>query len=124
MGQNYSSTAAADGNARAGINIPELANVSYEKSLSSARFLKTIRARHAGGPVVIKIFAKPAAGFPLDHHRDQIIRACPGPVAAAAAAAAAVSLFSGLSQVIKRTWKAFPTLSRTSKPSKPTVQPI
>ena len=120
MGQNYSSTAAADGNARAGINIPELANVSYEKSLSSARFLKTIRARHAGGPVVIKIFAKPAAGFPLDHHRDQIIRACPGPVAAAAA----VNLFSGLSQVIKRTWKAFPTLSRTSKPSKPTVQPI
>ena len=102
MGQNYSSTAAADGNARAGINIPELADVSYEKSLSSARFLKTIRARHAGGPVVIKIFAKPAAGFPLDHHRDQIIRACPV-LRLLLLLLPAVNLFPVLSQATRRT---------------------
>jgi phosphoinositide-3-kinase regulatory subunit 4 len=74
MGQNYSSTAAADSIARAGIDIPELADVSYEKSLGSARFLKTIRARHHDGMVVIKIFAKPLASFPLERHRDHIIR--------------------------------------------------
>jgi len=71
MGQNYSTTA-ADGNTRAGIDIPELADLSYEKSLGSARFLKTIRARHADGLVVVKVFAKPFASFHLDRHRQQI----------------------------------------------------
>ncbi|KAF8242959.1 ARM repeat-containing protein [Wilcoxina mikolae CBS 423.85] len=74
MGQNYSSTAALEGNTRAGIEIPELSDISYDKSLGSARFLKTIRARHADGLVVIKIFAKPHASFQLDHHRCQLIR--------------------------------------------------
>jgi phosphoinositide-3-kinase regulatory subunit 4 len=80
MGQNYSSTAATDGNAaRAGIDIPELADISYEKSLGSARFLKTIRGRHADGLVVVKIFAKPVASFPLNHYRDQVlcVLSCP-----------------------------------------------
>jgi len=74
MGQNYSTTTAADGNTRAGIDIPELVDLSYEKSLGSARFLKTIRARHADGLVVVKVFAKPLASFHLDLHRQQIER--------------------------------------------------
>lgn len=72
MGQNYSSTAAAVPNLRAGIDIPELEDIHYEKSLSSARFLKTIRARHQDGPVVVKIFAKPP-GVSLDHYRQHIL---------------------------------------------------
>jgi len=31
----------------------------FESSLSSSRFLKTILARHAYGPLVLKIFIKP-----------------------------------------------------------------
>lgn len=73
MGQNYS-TAAADGNVRAGIDIPELQDLSYEKSLGTARFLKTIRARHAEGLVVVKLFVKPLATFPLDRYRRQLRR--------------------------------------------------
>lgn len=77
MGQNYSSTAAAIPTLRAGIDIPEFDDIHYQKSLGTARFLKTIRAKHQDGSVVVKIFAKPVAGFPLEHHRQQIIRAPP-----------------------------------------------
>jgi phosphoinositide-3-kinase regulatory subunit 4 len=77
MGQNYSSTAAAVGNVRAGIDIPELADISYDKSLGSARFLKTIRGKHADGAVVIKIFAKPVASMRLEHYRQQVLRELP-----------------------------------------------
>jgi hypothetical protein len=36
-----------------------------EPSLSSSRFLKTILARHAHGPLVLKIFIKPDAAMSL-----------------------------------------------------------
>ncbi|KAI5795600.1 hypothetical protein EDC01DRAFT_58745 [Geopyxis carbonaria] len=77
MGQNYSSTAAAaaDNGISTGIDVPELADISYEKSLGSARFLKTIRAKHADGLVVIKIFAKPPTIFPLDQYHRQVFHA-------------------------------------------------
>lgn len=83
MGQNYSSTAAAaaDNGVSTGIDIPELADISYEKSLGSARFLKTIRAKHAHGLVVIKIFAKPPTIFPLDQYHRQVFRVYPTPYA-------------------------------------------
>jgi phosphoinositide-3-kinase regulatory subunit 4 len=80
MGQSYSSATAPDGNIRAGIDIPELEDISYEKSLGSARFLKTIRARHADGLVVVKIFAKPLASVPLMRHRRQLLRWSPIPM--------------------------------------------
>ncbi|KAL0634262.1 Serine/threonine-protein kinase [Maublancomyces gigas] len=74
MGQNYS--ALPDRNVgSAGIEIAELSDISYEKSLGSARFLKTIRARHADGLVVVKIFLKPSPTFSLEEHRLQIKRA-------------------------------------------------
>ncbi|WVW81748.1 hypothetical protein I302_103744 [Kwoniella bestiolae CBS 10118] len=46
--------------------VAELGNdISYDKSLSSSRFLKTILARHAYGPIVLKIFIKPDPGMSL-----------------------------------------------------------
>ncbi|ORX34648.1 hypothetical protein BD324DRAFT_634336 [Kockovaella imperatae] len=46
--------------------VAELGNdISYEKSLSSSRFLKSILARHAYGPLVLKIFIKPDATMSL-----------------------------------------------------------
>lgn len=38
--------------------IAELGDISFEKSLSSSRFLKCIRGRHRDGKVVVKIFVK------------------------------------------------------------------
>ncbi|EIW67963.1 hypothetical protein TREMEDRAFT_44965 [Tremella mesenterica DSM 1558] len=46
--------------------VAELGNeISYDKSLTSSRFLKTILARHANGPLVLKIFIKPDAAMSL-----------------------------------------------------------
>nr|XP_019002677.1 VPS15 protein kinase [Kwoniella mangroviensis CBS 8507]OCF66138.1 VPS15 protein kinase [Kwoniella mangroviensis CBS 8507] len=46
--------------------VAELGNdISYDKSLSSSRFLKTILARHAYGPIVLKIFIKPDPAMSL-----------------------------------------------------------
>ncbi|OCF39322.1 VPS15 protein kinase [Kwoniella heveanensis CBS 569] len=46
--------------------VAELGNdISYDKSLSSSRFLKTILARHAYGPIVLKIFIKPDSAMSL-----------------------------------------------------------
>nr|XP_031863613.1 uncharacterized protein CI109_000865 [Kwoniella shandongensis]KAA5530685.1 hypothetical protein CI109_000865 [Kwoniella shandongensis] len=46
--------------------VAELGNdISYDKSLSSSRFLKTILARHQYGPIVLKIFIKPDSTMSL-----------------------------------------------------------
>ncbi|KAK8845442.1 hypothetical protein IAR55_006155 [Kwoniella newhampshirensis] len=46
--------------------VAELGNdISYDKSLSSSRFLKTILARHEYGPIVLKIFIKPDSAMSL-----------------------------------------------------------
>lgn len=57
MGQGYSLTTLSAG--AAGIDVPELADLTYEKSLGNARFMKTIRARHKDGLVVAKVVMKP-----------------------------------------------------------------
>lgn len=76
MGQNYS--ALPDRNVgSAGIEITELSDIHYERSLGSARFLKTIRASHDDGLVVVKIFLKPSPTFSLEEYHSQIKRACP-----------------------------------------------
>ena len=73
MGQNYS--ALPDRNVGgAGIDIAELSDISYEKSLGSSRFLKTIKARHVNGLVVVKIFLKPSPTFPLEAYRTKLKR--------------------------------------------------
>ncbi|KII91699.1 hypothetical protein PLICRDRAFT_51832 [Plicaturopsis crispa FD-325 SS-3] len=45
-------------------------DIVYEKSLGSARFLKTVKCRHKNGYVVMKIFIKPDPGLSLrTYHR-------------------------------------------------------
>ncbi|KAG9029158.1 Serine/threonine-protein kinase [Tulasnella sp. JGI-2019a] len=48
------------------------ADVVYEKSLGSGRFLKTVKGRHKHGSVVIKIFIKPDPGISLRNYRKRL----------------------------------------------------
>lgn len=57
MGQSFSLTTLSSG--PAGIDASELSDLSYEKSLGRARLIKSIRARHRDGLVVVKLFMKP-----------------------------------------------------------------
>ena len=57
MGQTFSLSTLSAGSA--GIDVPELSDLSYEKSLGTARFMKSIRARHQHGLVVVKLVMKP-----------------------------------------------------------------
>ncbi|KAG8768849.1 Serine/threonine-protein kinase [Ceratobasidium sp. 428] len=47
-------------------------DVVYEKSVGSARFLKTVRARHRNGPLVIKVFIKASADLTLRDHKTRL----------------------------------------------------
>ncbi|CCO36045.1 phosphoinositide-3-kinase, regulatory subunit 4,p150 [Rhizoctonia solani AG-1 IB] len=47
-------------------------DIVYEKSLGSARFLKTVRGRHRNGPLVIKVFIKPSADLTLRDHKTRL----------------------------------------------------
>lgn len=57
----------------AGIDVPELADLVYEKAIGSSRFMKSIRARHHDGVVLAKVFVKPYTPMSLDEHRQKII---------------------------------------------------
>ena len=63
MGQSLSLAAQPGGSA--GIDVPELSDVVYEKSLGTARLMKCVRARHRDGLVVIKLVMKPIATLEL-----------------------------------------------------------
>ncbi|KAJ2905389.1 hypothetical protein MKZ38_005487 [Zalerion maritima] len=71
MGQNYSLTTLSS--ASANIDIPELSDAQSERYIGSARFMKTIRARHHDGLLLIKIHVKPYAEVELDKYRERII---------------------------------------------------
>lgn len=66
MGQGYSLTTLSAGSA--GIDVPELSDLSYEKSLGNARFMKSIRARRKDGLVVAKVVMKPYQSLKLDRY--------------------------------------------------------
>ncbi|KAF2423644.1 ARM repeat-containing protein [Tothia fuscella] len=66
MGQGYSLTTLSAGSAT--IDVPELADLSYEKSLGNARFMKCIRARHKDGLVIAKVVMKPAPNKDWDDY--------------------------------------------------------
>jgi phosphoinositide-3-kinase regulatory subunit 4 len=72
MGQGYSLTTLSAGSA--GIDVPELADLTYEKSLGSARFMKSIRARHQLGLVFVKAIVKPYPSMKLDQYVQAILR--------------------------------------------------
>lgn len=72
MGQGFSITTPSAGSA--GIDAPELADLVYEKSIGKARFMKSIRARHQDGVVLVKVFVKPYATMELTEYKRKIIR--------------------------------------------------
>ncbi|KZT22328.1 WD40 repeat-like protein [Neolentinus lepideus HHB14362 ss-1] len=53
--------------------VAELGNdIVYEKSLGSARFLKTVKCRHRYGHLVVKIFIKPDPGLSLRSYHKRL----------------------------------------------------
>ena len=72
MGQGYSLTTLSAGSA--GIDVPELNDLTYEKSLGDARFMKSIRARHKQGLVVTKVVMKPYSSMKLDPYVKVLLR--------------------------------------------------
>ncbi|ORX99187.1 ARM repeat-containing protein [Basidiobolus meristosporus CBS 931.73] len=72
MGNNFSSTIPSTATAGIDNYVGEIGDIQYEKSLGSARFMKTIRGRHKEGPVVVKIFIKPYVGLSLDPYINQL----------------------------------------------------
>lgn len=72
MGQGYSLTTLSAGSA--GIDVPELSDLTYERSLGTARFMKSIRARHQGGLVFVKVVMKPYPSMKLDEYVREILR--------------------------------------------------
>lgn len=70
MGQGYSLTTLSAGSAT--IDVPELADLIYEKSLGNARFMKCIRARHKNGLVIAKVVMKPSANKNWDAYIEQL----------------------------------------------------
>lgn len=72
MGNNVSVTAPTAG--ATGIDVPELSDLVYERALGSARFMKTVRARHHDGIVLVKVFVKSDPRMSLDERKQQIIR--------------------------------------------------
>lgn len=72
MGQGFSLTTLNAGSA--GIDVPELSDLVYEKSMGTTRFMKSIRARHQDGVVLVKVFIKPYT-MKLDMYKRKIIGA-------------------------------------------------
>ncbi|KAF2241046.1 ARM repeat-containing protein [Trematosphaeria pertusa] len=71
MGQGFSLTTLSAGSAN--IDVPELADLQYEKSLGAARFMKSVRARHKDGLVVARVVMKPYAQFNLDIYVKRLL---------------------------------------------------
>lgn len=71
MGQGFSLATPSAGST--GIDIPELSDLVYEKSIGSARFMKSIRARHHDGVVLVKVLVKPYTPMALERYKREII---------------------------------------------------
>ena len=71
MGQGYSMTTLSA--ASASIDIPELADLVHEKTLASARFMKSVRARSQQGFVFVKAVMKAYSSFQVHEYVRQII---------------------------------------------------
>jgi phosphoinositide-3-kinase, regulatory subunit 4 len=71
MGQGYSTTLPLGPN---GIEAPEFADLTFEKSLGGARFLRTVRARHQHGVVVAKVCVKANPNISFKQYAQAIRR--------------------------------------------------
>jgi phosphoinositide-3-kinase regulatory subunit 4 len=72
MGQGYSMTTLSA--ASASIDTPELADLVHEKTLASARFMKSVRARNQNGYVFVKAVMKPYATFNVQQYVERITK--------------------------------------------------
>ncbi|PHH88640.1 hypothetical protein CDD83_7270 [Cordyceps sp. RAO-2017] len=72
MGQGFSLATPSAGSA--GIDIAQLQDVQYERSIGNGRFMKSIRGRHENGVVLVKVLVKPFAEVNLDEYKQQIIK--------------------------------------------------
>lgn len=79
MGQGFSLATPAAG--AAGIDIAQLRDIQYERSIGNARFMKSIRARHENGVVLVKVLVKPFAEVKLEQYKRKIIGAFTTPLA-------------------------------------------
>ncbi|KAK8090559.1 hypothetical protein PG994_000064 [Apiospora phragmitis] len=59
---------------QAGIDVPELSDLVHEKSMNSARFMKSIRARNYHGLLLAKVTVKPHTPMSLKSYGDKIMR--------------------------------------------------
>ena len=66
MGQGLSVAAQPGGSV--GIDVPELSDITFEKSLGTARLMKCMRARHQDGLVVVKVVMKPLPTLELTQY--------------------------------------------------------
>ncbi|EMD69856.1 hypothetical protein COCSADRAFT_156002 [Bipolaris sorokiniana ND90Pr] len=71
MGQGFSLSTLSAGSAN--IDVPELADLQYEKSLGAARFMKAVRARHKDGLVVARVVPKPYAHIDFQDHVKRLL---------------------------------------------------
>jgi phosphoinositide-3-kinase regulatory subunit 4 len=71
MGQGFSLATPSAGSA--GIDIPQLGDVHYERSIGNARFMKSIRGRTEQGVVLVKVLVKPYTEVKLDKYKERII---------------------------------------------------
>ncbi|KAK2595944.1 Serine/threonine-protein kinase [Conoideocrella luteorostrata] len=72
MGQGFSLATPSAGSA--GIDIPQLQDVQYERSIGNARFMKSIRGRHEHGVMLVKVLLKPYAEVNLDHYKRKLLK--------------------------------------------------
>ncbi|KAL5611484.1 hypothetical protein BROUX41_000917 [Berkeleyomyces rouxiae] len=72
MGQAFSLATPTAGSA--GIDVPEMVDFMYEKSMGNAQFMKSIRARHSEGVVLVKALVKPYTPMSLEKYSSEIIR--------------------------------------------------
>ncbi|KAH8550281.1 hypothetical protein BGW37DRAFT_79383 [Umbelopsis sp. PMI_123] len=72
MGNKIST--ATPSTASAGIDsyVSELGDIQYERSIGSARFMKTIRGLHKDSLVIVKIFVKPEQGLSLQRYLQRL----------------------------------------------------
>ena len=71
MGQGLSLATPSAGSAS--IDVPELGDLAYEKSIGNATFMKSVRARHHDGVVLVKVFVKPYTPMALERYKREIV---------------------------------------------------
>ncbi|KAG6088115.1 hypothetical protein E4U15_006764 [Claviceps sp. LM218 group G6] len=72
MGQGFSLATPSAGSA--GIDIVQLQDIQYERSIGNARFMKSIRGRHEHGVVLVKVLLKPYAEANLDEYKKKLLK--------------------------------------------------